>query len=280
MANEKFTQLPTVTNATLSDIICAVQGGVSSQETLQQVINLGLAQTILSFAGNPNSNVAGNTFQFCWDTSDSILYICTTSGSTVTAVWTQVAYPASLITPVYGGTGVASPTAHAIPIAEGSSNFTFQTLTNGQVLIGSTGADPIAATITAGTNIGIVNAGGSITISATGSGGFTWTHVTGTSQAMNSNNGYIADNGSLVTLALPTTSVLGDELQIIGRGAGGWAISQTTGQQIIVGSSSSTSGAGGSIASTNRRDAIYLVCTANNTEWTAAAAPQGNITIV
>jgi hypothetical protein len=40
MANEKFTQLPTVSTAQLSDIICAVQAGVSSQETLQQILNL------------------------------------------------------------------------------------------------------------------------------------------------------------------------------------------------------------------------------------------------
>ena len=280
MANEKFTQLPTVTNATVNDIICAVQGGVSSQETLQQVINLGLSQTILSYAGNPNSNVAGNTYQFCWDTSDNILYTCTTSGSTVTAVWTQVAYPASTRTPAQGGTGVSSPTAHGIAVAEGSSNFTFKTLTNGQVLIGSTGADPVAGTLTAGTNISVVNAGGSITISATGSGGFTWTHVTGTSQTMASNNGYIADNAGLVTLALPATSTIGDEIQIIGRGAGGWAVSQAASQQIIIGSSSTTAGVGGSIASSNRRDALYLVCTNTNLEWTAAVAPQGNITIV
>jgi hypothetical protein len=39
-------------------------------------------------------------------------------------------------------------------------------LTDGQILIGSTGNDPVAATLTAGTGIGITNAAGSITISA------------------------------------------------------------------------------------------------------------------
>jgi hypothetical protein len=43
--------------------------------------------------------------------------------------------------------------------------------TNGQILIGSTGASPAWSTITAGANIAIVNAANSITISATGSGG-------------------------------------------------------------------------------------------------------------
>lgn len=44
-------------------------------------------------------------------------------------------------------------------------------LTNGQVIIGSTGNIPVASTLTAGSGVSIVNAGGSITISATGSGG-------------------------------------------------------------------------------------------------------------
>lgn len=40
--------------------------------------------------------------------------------------------------------------------------------TNGQLIIGSTGAFPVAATITAGTNITVTNGAGSITIAASG----------------------------------------------------------------------------------------------------------------
>jgi hypothetical protein len=43
-------------------------------------------------------------------------------------------------------------------------------LTNGQLIIGSTGSAPVAATLTAGTGITVTNAAGSITIAATGSG--------------------------------------------------------------------------------------------------------------
>src|SRR5580693_9393557 len=176
MANEMFTQLPSVANAQLTDIICAVQGyvspsspGTSVQETLQQVFNLMQSNVVLSFAGNPNGNVAGVTFQFCWDTTDTALYICTTSGTASTAVWTLVA---SLITsPAKGGTGVSNPTAHTLPIAEGASNFTFLgPLTNGQLLIGNTGNNPTPAAITAGTNITVTNSAGGITIAATGAG--------------------------------------------------------------------------------------------------------------
>lgn len=88
MANEKISELPTVTSSLLADLIPAVQGGVTVQETLQQVYNLMLSQTILNFAGNPNSHIAGVVYQLCWDTTDHVLYVCTTSGDASTAVWT------------------------------------------------------------------------------------------------------------------------------------------------------------------------------------------------
>lgn len=94
---EMFTDLPAVSSAQMSDIICAVQGyvspsvlGLSVQESLQQVYNLFQSNIILFNAGNPNGSVAGTTYQFCWDTTNSILYLCTTSGTSSTAVWTKV----------------------------------------------------------------------------------------------------------------------------------------------------------------------------------------------
>lgn len=279
MANEKFTQLPTVTNATVGDIICAVQAGISSQETLQQIQDLMQSNIIQNYAGDPNGNVAGKIYALCWDTSNSIMYVCTTTGSTSTAVWTASSYPASVVTPAHGGTGVASPTAHGIAVAEGSSNFTFKTLTNGQLLIGSTGADPVAATLSAGAGISISDGAGTITISGTGSG-IGWTEVTGTTQSMVADSGYVANNAGVVTFTLPTTAAFGTALTIIGKGAGGWAVAQNVSQVIQIGSVGSTAGVGGSIASTNRYDSIELICTTANTVWTSMGSPQGIITIV
>lgn len=150
-------------------------------------------------------------------------------------------------------------------------------LTNGQIIIGSTGATPTAANLTAGSNISIVNAAGSITISATGLAGFSWTVVTGASQNMSVNNGYISNNAGLVTLNLPASSAVGDEIDVIGKGAGGWKVQCGGGQTIVLGSSTTTSG--GSLASTNAKDSFYMICTVANTEWTVASAPQGNITV-
>ncbi len=50
----------------------------------------------------------------------------------------------------------------------GATQFTSVALTNGQVLVGSTGNPPQAATLTAGTGISISNGAGSITVSSTG----------------------------------------------------------------------------------------------------------------
>lgn len=98
MATEQmFTELPTVGSSQLTDIFCAVQGyvssplnlGLSTQQTLQQVYNLFQSNFILSYPGNPNGNLAGMTYQLCWDTLDNVLWVCTTSGTSGTAVWME-----------------------------------------------------------------------------------------------------------------------------------------------------------------------------------------------
>lgn len=102
MSNEMITSLPSVTAANMSDIIYAVQGyvgpsnlGLSVQETLQQVFNLFQSNIILYNSGNPNGVVAGTTYQLLWDTLDLILWVCTTSGTATTAIWTECINPQS-----------------------------------------------------------------------------------------------------------------------------------------------------------------------------------------
>lgn len=208
---EMVTELPTVTIAQLSDIVMAVQGyvspsalGTSVQETWQQVYTLFQSQTVQFYPGNPNGNLAGSTYQFCWDTTDTLLYICTMTGTISTAVWTQI--------------------------------------TNN-------------------------------------SSGSNWVSVTTTPFAMATNQGYINNNAGAAVLTLPTTAKVGDTLRLMGNGAGGWTISYTTGQSIIIGSSTSTVTTG-SVASTNRYDSLSLICVVANTQWQANVPPQGNLTIV
>jgi hypothetical protein len=280
MSNEKVSQLPTVISSTFGDVIYAIQSGTSSQETLQQVFNLMLSNTILNFAGNPNSNVAGVVYQLCWDTTHSTMYICTTTGSALTAIWTMVASGGSSpVPPSSGGTGVSNPTAHTLPVAEGSSNFNFLgPLTNGQLLIGSTGADPVAASIIGTSGITVTNGAGSITLAGTASS-IGWNVVT-TNQAMVPESGYVANSGSPLTFTLPTTAAVGTALAAINFNTGGFSIAQNASQNIRVGSSVSTTGTGGSVSSSAQGDSIYLVCVVANTSWVTVGGVQGNLTIV
>lgn len=168
-------------------------------------------------------------------------------------------------------------TAHGIFVAQGVSTPNYLLLTNGQVLIGSTGVDPVPATLTAGAGINIANAAGTITITNTGAS-FAWTTVTGTTQAITAENGYVSNNAGVVTFTLPAVAALGDTFIIKGLGAGGWAIAQNAGQLIHLGNQVTTTGVGGSLASTNQYDQITVTCIVANTTWTAE--PVGNITYV
>lgn len=112
-----------------------------------------------------------------------------------------------------------------------------------------------------------------------GGGGMTWTEVTGTSQSMAVNNGYILNNGGLVTATLPATAAVGDIVAVVGKGAGGWAIAQNAGDTIHFGNVNTTTGAGGSLASTNRYDSIELICVTANDDWVVRNSI-GNITYV
>lgn len=156
---------------------------------------------------------------------------------------------------------------------------TWLALTDGQLVIGSSAGSPAAGTLSAGTGITIANTSNTITISGTGTGS-SWTEVTGTSQAMVADNGYVANNAGVVTLTLPVTASFGTVIRVLGKGAGGWTIAQNAGQQIHVGSSATTVGATGTVSSTNQYDGIGLLCITANTVWSVLGAPQGNLTIV
>ena len=181
----------------------------------------------------------------------------------------------------YDGAGVftgITVTQHSVLVGAASNGVTSIALTNGQMLIGNTGADPSAATITAGPGIVVTPGSGTLQISATGAG-LAWTVVSGTSQAMAVNNGYTSNNAGLCTMTLPATAAVGDTIQVSGLGAGGWAIAQNALQVIHFGSATTTIGITGSLASTNAFDAIEITCVVANTTWIARNSI-GNITVV
>lgn len=116
-------------------------------------------------------------------------------------------------------------------------------------------------------------------LSLGGGTGITWSEVTGTTQSMAVNCGYIANNASLVTLTLPTTAAVGDVVRVVGKGAGGWRVAQNASEIIHFGNLDSTTGTGGYIEFTHLRDAVELVCVVADTEWNLISSV-GNLTVV
>ena len=163
-------------------------------------------------------------------------------------------------------------------MATNNATNTPQLTLNGQTFIGSTGVNPVAATLTAGTGISVTNGAGSITIASSGSAG--WVDQTTASVTMAVNTGYTSDDGaSLVTFTLPATSSIGDFVEINGKGSGLFTIAQASGQIIHFGNLASTSGAGGSVSSTLQFDCIRLRCITANTTWSVVSSV-GNFTVV
>lgn len=170
-----------------------------------------------------------------------------------------------------GGTGVSVPTANGVMVSNGASPMSAVTLLDGQLLIGSTGINPVAAYLTAGSGIDIGVSGGNITIQANGK--LPWTDVTGLVQVAAVNNGYVANNAALVTITMPATCAFGDIVKVRGFGAGGWSVVLNAGQQVFCGTQAST--VAGSVDSDNQYDAIEFLCVVPNTTF-IANVEQGN----
>lgn len=215
------------------------------------------------------------------------------------------------LTVANGGTGVSTLLANGLLLGNGTSSITSVAAgTNGQLLIGATGSAPAFSTMTlsggltqtlgansltltappitiTGNGVTIVGSpvslGGTITLTVP-SGGVSWVNVTGTTQTIAVNTGYIANNAAQVVFTLPATAALGDTFYITGNGnAGiaGWQLKQNASQQIFFGSISTTTGTGGSLTSTNQLDSIRAVCVVagTNAVWNIIDSI-GNITVV
>ncbi len=204
------------------------------------------------------------------------------SGASTTPQWSTTTYP---LTNAINTINYASSANVMGSIAAANSSVLISSstgvpsmsgaMTNGQLIVGSTGASPTKATLTAGTGITISNGAGTITISGAGSG-YSWTEVTGTSQSMAVNNGYIANNAGLVTLTLPASSVIGDTVIAQGKGTGLFKIVTNGGQTIRFGNTSSTTG----IQALSQWNSVELLCITATTEWAVLTGTQGNFTLL
>ncbi len=154
----------------------------------------------------------------------------------------------------------------------------------------TTVASALATTLaTVNSNVGsftnaniTVNAKGLVTAAASGSSTFSpmpTTVVAGTTQAAAVNNSYVSNNGSAVTITLPATAAVGSEIEILGLGAGGWILAQNASQLVHFGNQVTTTGTGGSLASTNQYDSVFIKCIVANTTFNVRSSI-GNLTVV
>ncbi len=173
---------------------------------------------------------------------------------------------------------IVANVSYWIQVSAGSGTLVELAVPNGSSPVSPDGMGVITFTSTGGTLD--INGTGPNTINFDViDGAILWTNVTTTSATMASENGYQANNAGLVTLTMPAIvdSTFGDTIKVSGFGAGGWLIQCVGGQTIHYGSSSTISG--GSLASTNRYDAIELLCSSDTTQWLVRNT-EGNLTVV
>ncbi len=264
-----ITTLGTVTSGTWNASIIPLQyGGTSANLTAS---NGGIFYSTAS-AG---AILAGTA------TADRVLL----SGASTSPIWSTATYPVSttinqILYSSSANTIAGLATTNQAVLTTGTTGIPVLTslALNGEIIIGSTAGAPAAATLSAGAGISITNGSNSITIAAT-SGGFTWTNVTGSTQALLAENGYITDNSGGVTYTLPASGSLGDEIKIMGK-LGISTIDQNANQQILIATASSTVGTGGSVNGNNLGDCITLICITSGTSsvWRAESSI-GNWTV-
>lgn len=209
------------------------------------------------------------------------------SGSTVTlnagdTVVASVATDGSAATP----SGNAFTIAGGTLLASSGSGATV-TLDADDTVVASVGSDSGTATPSSN-NFNIVGTNGittsastdTITIDGASISDFDWNVATGSTQAITVNNGYFANYAGTLAFTLPATAAVGDTIQIAQMAASqGWSLAQNAGQTCYIGNTATTTGAGGSLASTDDGDWIELVCRVANTDF-QVNVKSGNITVV
>jgi len=107
---------------------------------------------------------------------------------------------------------------------------------------------------------------------ATNGGRIVSASIAGTSQSAVANSSYVANNASPVTITLPASASVGDVVEVVGYGAGGWSVAQNPGQTIHTTNGDTTTGARGHLDSGNRYNVVKLVCAVANTDWVLVSA--------
>lgn len=216
---------PTYQSVSASGAVTSVSGGnnitITGTATAPIVNVSGTTNHAVQVGNSTNSltslSVGTNGQVLLGSTGADPSFITPTAGTGLSITTNATTLQYALSTPVSvsnGGTGASSFTAHSLILGQGTSAMTaLGAATNGQLPIGSTGADPVLATLTAGTGVSISNGAGSITISAsattplvfhTGSGDAT--PAANAVTIAGGNNISTTGSGSTVTVAVSGTT--------------------------------------------------------------------------
>jgi len=104
---------------------------------------------------------------------------------------------------------------------------------------------------------------------------FSWS-IESSGTTLVANQGFISTSASPESFPLPTACNVGEIFELTQKGVGAITITQAAGQLIVFGNQQTTTGATGSIVSTNPGDAIKLVCTVANLEFQVVTGSIGN----
>lgn len=155
---------PAFGSLTLTSPLTVPSGGLGVA-TLTTAYGLLAAGTTAT--GNVQTLAAGLTTQILVGGGTSALPAWGTNVPTAVTIGSAYIYRVggTDVSVADGGTGISTLTDHGILLGSGTSAITpLGEATNGQLPIGSTGFDPVLATISEGEGIDIANAAGSITI--------------------------------------------------------------------------------------------------------------------
>ena len=230
----------------------------------------------LKFYTHPDSALADPILRMTLAEAGNVTIAAPDAGValTITDGGLTVTSGSTIITPfATAAAGIVTKTA-----TTGELGYLDNPVVDGQVLVSASDAsEPVWASITAGSNITVTPGTHTIEIASTATL-IPWT-VKVDDFAVVVDNAYICNKGTLVTATLPATATVGQRMNITGIGAGGWLVAQNASQMIHFGSVTTTTGVGGSLASTADRDSIEFICVVADLEFQVISSV-GNITIV
>lgn len=264
------TTTPAITlTTTITGVLSGNGTAISGSAVTQYDVLVGGASNTVSSVG-PGS--AGQVLQSAGNAANPA-YSTATYPSTTTI--NQILYSSSNNVVA----GLSTVNSAVLATTSGGAPQLLSMAADGDLLIGSSAGAPVVGTLTPGTGVSITNGHNSITIST--SGADHWVDQTTSSVTMATNTGYTSDDGaSLVTFTLPTSSAIGDWVEINGKGSGLWTIAQASGQQIKISLTATTSGATGTLSSVNQFDNVRLRCLTANTIWTVVSQQSTGLTVV